>query len=794
MNVQDLKDNTIIVTNYSNKIHLLKQLNESSKLINIKFLSKEELMKKIFFTYDENAIYYLMTNYKFNREVAGIYLKNLYYITGVSYDNEKLDTLVKIKKDLESNNLLIKDDLFLDYVKNKNIVFYNYNSFSKLEQSVIDILKEYANVEIVSREGSLYNHSVYEFNSISYEIEFVAKEISKLIDKGVAIDKIKITNVDSDYYDIMHRIFSHYGLRVNFNDSKLISTQIVNDFLSMSDSLQNRIELLSSKYKNNKVLEQIIRIVNKYIDFDDFDIVKEMLVYDFKNTYLNNDVYFNTIEIIDYLEDYVDDDTYVFMFSFNQNKVPIIYKDEEFITDNIKANLLLDSTIVKNKRQKEDTINSISRIKNLVITYKCSSPNGVYYPSNLISDLNLNVIRDAFDYQTSYSVVADKINLSKYLDIYFKTGGLSDDLRLLYNSYDDVEYNTYDNRYSRIDESNFKNYINKSFNLSYSSMDSFYKCPFRYYLSHVLKLDIYEERFEAYIGSLFHYVLERALKEKKSIDDLVKVFISTNERVLTKKEKFFVNKLSRELNFIYDTIVDQLDSSNLKNMLFEERVEVIKNGDISVTFKGFIDKIMYEKKDNSTIIAIIDYKTGHTDINLGYLPYGLSMQLPIYLYLAKNSNKLKNVKFAGFYLQRILSGPFKLNPKKSIKDQKRESLLLYGYSNSDEMLLHEFDNTYKDSRFIKSMKLLKNGEFNRYSKVLSDEEIDKLIVQTDKKIDEAIEKITSCAFDIRPKKTEKELLGCKFCSYNDICFKENRDELLIKEDKDLSYLRSDVNA
>ena len=92
------------------------------------------------------------------------------------------------------------------------------------------------------------------------------------------------------------------------------------------------------------------------------------------------------------------------------------------------------------------------------------------------------------------------------------------------------------------------------------------------------------------------------------------------------------------------------------------------------------------------------------------------------------------------------------------------------------------------------MKLTKDGHFNRFAKILNSEEINTLIDITDQKINEAIKEITECNFNISPKRTEKANLGCKFCSYSDICFKETKDEILIKEDKDLSYLRGIENA
>lgn len=792
--IKTLEDNTIIVTNYNYKINILKELNKSDKLLNINFITKEELIKKFYFYYDEKTIYFLMDKHNLKRDIAEIYLKNMCFIEDKDYNSAKLNELNKLKKELIDNNLLIYDNLFLNYIKNKKIVFYNYNYFTAFEKNLINELKKYTEVEIIEKEYSTYKHSIYEFSTIFEEVEYVAKEIFNLIEKGISLNKIKLTNLDNDYNDIITRIFAMYNLKINFKDEKLISTKIAHDFLTMSGSIEKKVEELTSKYKNSSTLEKIIKIVNKYITFEKEDIVNEMITYDLKNAYLKKENYKNTIEVIDYLDYQISDDMYIFMLSFNQNKIPIVYKDEEFITDDLKENLPLESILSKNKTMREITIKNILNIKNLTITYKNSTPFGTFYPSNLIADLNFETETKKLDFSYSYSPLADKLTLSKYLDNYVKTGVVTDELKLLYSNYEDVTYNLYNNKFTGISKNLFKEYVNGKFNLAYSSMDSFYKCPFRYYLSHILKLNIYEESFEAYIGSMFHYVLENSLKNNKEVNTLIDLFIQENERILTKKEQFFINKLRKEIEFVHKVILEQIENSNLKKMLFEERVEVLKTGDITVTFKGFIDKIMYEEKEGSVVAAIIDYKTGYTDINLGFVPHGLSMQLPVYLYLAKNSNKLINIKFAGFYLQRILSGPFSIDKKKSLESIKKENLLLYGYSNEDEDILHEFDRTYKESRFIKSMKLDKNGHLSRFAKTLNNEQIENLIDITDKKINEAIKSICNCNFSISPKKTEKELLGCKFCNYSDICFKENSDEVLIYEDKDLSFLGGEEDA
>ena len=326
-------------------------------------------------------------------------------------------------------------------------------------------------------------------------------------------------------------------------------------------------------------------------------------------------------------------------------------------------------------------------------------------------------------------------------------------------------------------------------------MNNYYKCPFRYYLANILKLDIYEEKFETYLGSLFHYVLENNLKNNKDVDTLVNEFIINTPKELTKKEQFFINKTKSDINYVIEIIKEQLENTDLKDMLFEDRIAIEKKrGNVTVTFKGFIDKIMYREEEGKTIVAIIDYKTGPTDIKLEYAPYGLYLQLPVYLYLAKNSKSINNVSFAGFYLERVLNSEVNVSSKKSYEALKRDNYLLYGYSNSDEETLHKFDHTYKDSRFIKSMKVKNDGTFQSYTKILTNDQIEKLIEVVDTKVDEAIKNISETKFDIKPKKNDKELIGCNYCKFRDICFKEAIDEEQIKPDKDLTFLGGDING
>ena len=195
-------------------------------------------------------------------------------------------------------------------------------------------------------------------------------------------------------------------------------------------------------------------------------------------------------------------------------------------------------------------------------------------------------------------------------------------------------------------------------------------------------------------------------------------------------------------------------------------------------------------KDN--IFALIDYKTGNTDIDLTLIPHGLNMQLPVYLYLAKSM--FPDSVFAGFYLQIILNGNYNYDPKKSIDKQREDSLKLLGFSNKDKSILEQFDKTYENSKYIKSMRVKTDGEFYSYSKVLSNDEIDKLIEIVDNNINNCIHNIEGCNFNINPKAIDNKNIGCNYCKFKDICFMSHKDIINLKKYEDLSFLGGDESG
>ena len=388
MQIKNLKKNNIIVTpnNIKNKILINLTGNE---LINSKYMSIKALTDSVFYTYDKKAIFHVMKKYNVKYEIAKIYLNNLIYIDDITVDSNKINILKEIKKDLEENNLLIKDDMFINYVKtNNNIIVIGYDYLTKLEQKTLNILREYADITIIDKEIKNYTHDVHSLPTMEDEVEYVAKSISKLLLDGIDINKIKLTNVGDDYFNTIEKIFKLYNIPININNkTNIFSTKIVSEFINNYQSdLSITMEYLKTitdlnNDKNLKIYNTLIKIINDYTWCEDKLEVKDLIINDIINTNIKDFEYKNAIEITDYKNNIFEDDEYIFMLGFNQNTIPKTYKDEEYITDDLKINIPLETTNEKNKIEKNMVINNIKSIKNLTITYKQKTAFESFYPS-----------------------------------------------------------------------------------------------------------------------------------------------------------------------------------------------------------------------------------------------------------------------------------------------------------------------------------------------------------------------------------------------------------------------------
>ena len=122
----------------------------------------------------------------------------------------------------------------------------------------------------------VFEPKVYEALNISLEVSFVILEICKLLDAGVALDKIKLVNLDSDYDFYLKKLCTLHNIPISFPTS-LYGLEIVADFLNLYDeySLEEAIASLEEKYpKDQDLINKIISICNNYALIEDKAIKK----------------------------------------------------------------------------------------------------------------------------------------------------------------------------------------------------------------------------------------------------------------------------------------------------------------------------------------------------------------------------------------------------------------------------------------------------------------------------------------------------------------------------------------
>lgn len=770
--MEEFNNKIVILNDYAKKSFIKK----IDKLINVKVITLSELKRKYYFDYDNKAIYFVSNKYNCIPEIAKIYIENIYYLKDI--DNEKINFLKDIKNDLDSNNLLTYNNLFKEFLKGKEIVLYNLKYTDKFYKNIFKELEEYSKITIYNDEDNSIVKELYKANNSEEEIAFVCSKITKLIKSGVNINNIKLANVKSDYEFIIRKTFKLFNIPINLPSFETIkSTSLVIKFKELynsdiNETIEKLKEFINTKEEND-IYKSIISIVNNYLWSNDFLLVKDMVFNDIDNIKTPREKLKNAVEVIEFKKELVTDEDYVFLIGYNEGVIPVNYKDEDYLSDSIKEKLGLSTSFELNKNAMNETKDNIRNIKNLIVTYPSHNLSSEIYISSsyekdLFEEKELNI---SFNESNAYN----KLKLVSEKDENSKFGTITDNLLKLSSHYKDMKYNSYDNKYKMIDKTKIKEFFKDGLTLSYTSINDYYMCSFRYYLNYILKVNKFEDTFEATVGSIFHKILSMCFDHDIDIIRTYENEIENSNYEFNESEKFFLSILKDELVLIIETIKNQLSYTQLTNSMYEKKIVIDVDKDLQIRFKGFVDKILYNEFNGKTVVAIIDYKTGNPNLNINNTIYGLEMQLPVYIYLIKN--EIKDVKIGGFYLQKILNNT-------TDKEKRLDSLKLQGYTNSDLDYIDKVDSSFNDSKVIKSLRTSSKG-FYYYSKMINDEEIDTLYNVVDSKIKEASMSILDSKFDINPKEMNNENIGCSFCKYKDICFMKPKDTIKLKEVKNI---------
>lgn len=580
------------------------------------------------------------------------------------------------------------------------------------------------------------SYLINEYNYYLDEIEAVIEQIAKLIDNGLSFEQIHLI-APSDYHQLINQVASSYRLPIKGENKLPLLAHA--DGLRVLEQLKQGVEV-ELETVEPLLIEAVIEIVNNYAKFERSAVI-DLIIADFENqtVTLNKSDGLEIKGRIDsrYTQQNFKND-YFFILGNYQDGLVSYELDTNIVEDQYRTKLL--TTDAHNKIEDSLLYNILNNAQNLFVSYAKKLLDKEVTLAN-----NLSGCERASHGQlltSEFSQASDQLRFAR-----------ANYIRETFNQKTAV-YDSLNNHYKIDYADNQFTSINREYDslkLSYTSINDYYKCGYRFYLGHVLRIK--NGKFDSrkvLIGNIVHFVLENI----ESFSDLTSASIKTiiagyareNNIEVTVLEQLYFDKFSTYLEAVCVYMKQEELNSGFTNidreMSFE--MELASN----VTLVGKIDKVLSKIEGDNLFVEIYDYKTGSLNIDISGVEYGLNMQNLIYFLLIQDyyKNEVGEEVLAGTYQHQI------------------KQKLLY----DDQELL--------DTMKIKGYSKLKHDNvFKRTEKIISEQEIEELTTKVADKVAGAATAITNNQFPINPKIIKGKNESCGFCPYASICNKSIND-------------------
>lgn len=270
------------------------------------------------------------------------------------------------------------------------------------------------------------------------------------------------------------------------------------------------------------------------------------------------------------------------------------------------------------------------------------------------------------------------------------------------------------------------------------------------------------------------------------------------EQVLyaTQRGAYQLQRMQKALEQTVDALQYQLQ----KGDFFPEALEqgFGRNGELqyrlldgTLMLEGRIDRVDLAREENRIYIKILDYKSGHKELDRRKMAAGLQLQLPLYMEAERRFWKRKEpncevIPAAMLYnrfdqpmlsfedskevLKEYQEAGEEAAEKKTL-DLVRQQLRPTGYVGGQKDILDHLDRDLgagAGSKVI-PVKLNKDGSAAKSSKILSQEEWQALTGQLEETICRLAENILSGRIDANPAELDSRSTFCTYCPYKDSC-------------------------
>lgn len=730
-------------------------------LVSFHLLTKEELLAAYYGQGDFHLMYqYRKEHPDLSLVFVRLYIENAMRLFHANSDDEKTRTLQGVREELFQRGWIQPKPYFSIFLHRYEMVIFGYGSFDIEIETLCQ--EEGLSFHYLTRPLIQKEMYVSHFETIEDEIFHICQEILKLHQKGVPFQKIHLFTLGNEYQYLLEHIGRDFHIPMQ--------STIRESYLSLPSS-----QYLIKYYQEHGTFEGI------EVDEEDKDLLSSLQNFE-KEAILDTDPLWKkmklfrsflkniSLPIIRYLDAVQIDhrysyheDEYVFVLGFDQEHYPLIHQDDDFLPDIIKKQNKQRTSREWNRSEEEKLHQLLFASLHCFVSFHVKALDGVHHPSMLIEKWQLKWKKEA-EPQIYYSLSQVRKRGARKLD-YERKYGIHNQESERYLPYL-KDYRTYLPCFQGTHYFQENQFLQHS----YSSLKVYAQCPYHYYVQMVLKLDPFEGNFSSRLGTYAHEIMEKAIGSSRPFSDILAEI--DNKYEWNNQESLFLERIKEELEEVVSWNQEHL--AHMEHPLLEKEQRFTMPLADNASLKGTIDQIVLVGK-NHPYYAVVDFKTGDETFSEKKIPYGYSLQLPIYGLLLKENEKFQHKTWIGAYIQPILT---------STSTNKATAWKWKGISIDDPSLLSQVDSTYMSSRFIQGLSITKENQFAKNAKVVSAlrwQEDEKMTLDVLKKMNEDIH---ANRFMIAPKVIDQES-ACRYCPYHDICYvrEEDKIEISTKEDE-----------
>jgi ATP-dependent helicase/DNAse subunit B len=328
--------------------------------------------------------------------------------------------------------------------------------------------------------------------------------------------------------------------------------------------------------------------------------------------------------------------------------------------------------------------------------------------------------------------------------------------------------------------------------MSYSRLNTYFECPFKFYMSHMLSADpMDEETVQLRLGTFFHDVLKDYVTLpddddalRSALEDRLSAYLSDKKDMPETETFVLIESLGQLFGVI--RFIRAIEGDSMFDVDHtEQRVSLPLPGQHIKTLVGTIDKIL-KAGDESNTYVLIDYKTGSAHHPLVHVKDGLDAQIVFYLLFLMRTKDHPTI--AGFYYQNIHTNPQRAKAGKTYQDLLHEKWRLDGYSLDDPDIVRMIDSHHDERNTFAHYRLKKDGTPDKRSWVYDHDTLVNMTADFERLIHQSIKAIEDGKFPVSPATVHASNVtrpGCMYCPFKDVCRLSLKDDRPITSDDPL---------